>query len=370
METTGQDRTLRQTIEIAINLGLLFLIISWCFQIVRPFISFIVWGGVIAIAAYSPFLKLEGLVGGRRKTAVVLFAVIGIALVIGPTWMFAGSGIDSAREFGASVESGTFEIPPPAEKVRDWPFVGEKLYTVWSEAALDLQEFLGEHNEQLKSLGSSALKQAAGAGLAILQLVLAIIIAAVFLASAETSAKACHRFCRRLIGERGEELLKLTTATVRSVAVGVLGIAFIQAVFGGLGMMAVGVPGTGVWALLILILVIAQLPALIVLGPVIFYVFSVESTTVAVIFAIWSLIVSTSDAVLKPLLLGRGVEAPMLVILLGAIGGMILSGIIGLFVGAVVLAVGYKLFQVWLSAGEAAPTPETKTGTTTEPHGV
>ena len=110
------------------------------------------------------------------------------------------------------------------------------------------------------------------------------------------------------------------------------------------------------WALFILVLVIAQLPALLVLGPVIFYVFShVESTTVAVVFMVWSLAVSTSDVVLKPLLLGRGVEAPMLVILLGAIGGMILSGIIGLFVGAVVLAVGYKLLHVWLAAGEAAP---------------
>jgi len=355
MGTSQQSSTLRQAIEIAINLGLIFIILAWCFQIVRPFISFIVWGGVIAIAAYAPFLKLKSALGGRQKLAVTLFAIIGLALVIGPTWLFAGSIIDSAREFGQGVQEGKLEIPAPAAKVQEWPFIGERLYANWSAAAENLQSWLAEHNEQMKALGSAALKKAASAGLSILQFVLAIVIAAVFLANAETSVQAMRGFCGRVLGERSEELLKLTTATIRSVTVGVLGIAFIQAVLGGIGMMIVGVPGSGVWALFILVLVIAQLPALLVLGPVIFYVFSAESTTVAMVFMVWSLAVSTSDIVLKPLLLGRGVEAPMLVILLGAIGGMILSGIIGLFVGAVVLAVGYKLLQAWLADGEPAP---------------
>ena len=123
-------------------------------------------------------------------------------------------------------------------------------------------------------------------------------------------------------------------------------------------------PAAGVWALLVLMLAIAQLPPILVLLPIAIYVFSVESTTVAVIFLVWSILVSFSDAVLKPLLLGRGLDTPMPVVLLGAIGGMITSGIIGLFVGAVVLSVGYKLFQAWLESGEAGAGPETQTGET------
>ena len=152
----------------------------------------------------------------------------------------------------------------------------------------------------------------------------------------------------RLAGDYGDELIDLSISTVRSVAVGVLGIAFIQAMLGAAGMMFVGVPAVGLWALAILVVAIAQLPPILILGPVAIYVFSVESTTVAVVFLVWSILVSFSDMVLKPLLLGRGVEVPMLVILLGAIGGMISAGIIGLFLGAVVLTLAYKLFIAWL----------------------
>jgi predicted PurR-regulated permease PerM len=184
-----------------------------------------------------------------------------------------------------------------------------------------------------------------------------MLIAAAFLASAEAATASLRRIATRLAGEpRGDSLLTLTTATIRSVAVGVIGIAFIQALLGGLGMMFAGVPAAGLLAIVILILAIAQLPPILVLLPVIFYVFSVESTTVAVIFTVWSVLVSMSDAVLKPIFLGRGVDAPMLVILLGAIGGMITSGIVGLFIGAVILALGYNLFRLWLEWGD--PTDE------------
>jgi predicted PurR-regulated permease PerM len=183
----------------------------------------------------------------------------------------------------------------------------------------------------------------------VLQFVISMLIAAAFLSSAESIRAAVHRVFTRLAGTRGAPLLDLSTATIRSVAVGVIGIAFIQAVAGGLGMMFAGVPAAGLLAIVILVLAIAQLPPILVLLPVIFYVFSVESSTVAVVFMIWSILVSMSDAFLKPLLLGRGVDAPMLVILLGAIGGMITSGIVGLFIGAVILSLGYKLFQFWVN---------------------
>ena len=193
---------------------------------------------------------------------------------------------------------------------------------------------------------------AAGIGGGILQFIISFIIAAVFLMSAEGARAHLSRLANRLAGDQGDELLDMSVSTIRSVAVGVIGIAFIQALLGGLGMMFAGVPAAGLFAIVILVLAIAQLPPILVLGPIAFYVFSAESTTVSVIFLIWSILVSFSDAVLKPLFLGRGVDVPMLVILLGAIGGMITSGIVGLFVGAIVLALGYKLFGVWINWGQ------------------
>jgi predicted PurR-regulated permease PerM len=177
---------------------------------------------------------------------------------------------------------------------------------------------------------------------------LSIVIAGVLLSYGDRATDTARRIARRLVQERGDELVELTGNTVQSVTRGILGVALIQAVLAGIGMLVAGVPAAGLWTLLVLLMATVQIPALLLLGPIIVYVFATSSTAVAVLFAIWSIAVSLSDNVLKPLLLGRGVDVPMLVIFMGAIGGFILEGIIGLFVGAVLLAVGYTLFRAWL----------------------
>ena len=260
-----------------------------------------------------------------------------------------------------ALETGEVHVPPPNESVRDWPLVGERLYDNWSEAASNLGSYVSEHSETFKTIISGILSTAAGIGIGALQFVISTLIAAAFLANAETIVGGLRILFNRVVGESGDDFLKLSSATVTSVTVGVLGISAIQSFLAGIGMMAVGVPAAGILALVVLILCIAQLPPWLVMFPVIAYVFSVESTTVASIFAVWGIVVSFLDMVLKPMFLGRGVEAPMLVILLGAIGGMLMSGILGLFVGAVVLALGYKLFEAWLvmnDDGDADPSTE------------
>ena len=338
-------------IEIAIRLGVIFLILAWCLQILTPFIGLIAWGAIIAVALYKPFLKLVAKLGGRKKLAVVLVAVASIAAILIPVISLSSSMIESATTLGTEIKTGKVHVAPPSESVREWPLVGEKTYSLWLQASVDLSALLEKHPDQLAVAGKKLVAAAQGVGSGIIQFIVSMLIAAAFLSSAESASAAMRRIATRLAGERGEPLLDLSTATIRSVAVGVIGIAFIQALMGGLGMMFAGVPAAGLLAIVILVLAIAQLPPILVLLPVIFYVFSAESSTVAVIFMIWSILVSMSDAVLKPLLLGRGVDAPMLVILLGAIGGMITSGIVGLFIGAVILALGYKLFQVWIESG-------------------
>ncbi|MGD8393516.1 MAG: AI-2E family transporter, partial [Desulfobacterales bacterium] len=236
------------------------------------------------------------------------------------------------------------------------------LFEFWSLAANNLGAALSKITPQLKKFGMPLLSAAAGAGIGILKFVVSIIIAGVLLANDAGGGRAARAIATRLTGERGTETVKLAVATVRSVTLGILGVALIQALMASLGFLLAGVPGAGFWALLVLILAVVQLPTILVLGPIIVYVFSTSSTVIAVVFAIWSILVGISDAFLKPLLMGRGVDVPMLVIFIGAIGGFMTSGIIGLFVGAIIFSLGYKLFLIWLDTDkqpeEASPQPE------------
>jgi predicted PurR-regulated permease PerM len=339
-------------IEIAIRLGLIFLILAWCLKILTPFISIVVWGAIIAVALHKPFLMLVGKLGGNRKLAVTLFALMGIAVILVPVVSLSTSLVDGATHLGSEIKEGTLAVPAPPAYVQEWPLIGEKAYGLWLQASQNLGTVLKQYPQTLASVGNKLLHVATGASVGVLQFLISFIIAAVFLMNAEGAGASLRILATRLTGDQGEELMDMSISTIRSVAVGVIGIAFIQAVLGGLGMMFAGVPAAGLLAIVILVLAIAQLPPILVLGPAAFYVFSGDSTTVGVVFLVWSLMVSFSDMLLKPLFLGRGVDVPMLVILLGAIGGMITSGIVGLFIGAIILALGYKLFSVWVQAGQ------------------
>lgn len=346
---SSSNTPVEQAIEIAIRLGLIVFLVVVCLNILSPFISLVLWAGVIAVALSIPFQAMEKKLGGNRKLAVAVFIVGSLGIVLVPSIMFSESLFESATSLGRGITEGTLHIEPPSDSVADWPVIGERVHAAWTQASSDLTVFIQSNRDMLAGVGRSLIGTAGGFALGILQFAASILIAGLFLANSDASNSGLRALMRRLVGDSGDEFVDLSVATIRSVALGVLGIAFIQAVLGGAGMMVVGVPGAGLWALAILVLAIAQLPPIIILGPVAFYVFSVETTTVSVIFFIYALIVSFADTFLKPLLLGRGVEAPMLVILLGAIGGMIYAGIIGLFLGAVVLALGYKLMMAWLN---------------------
>ena len=238
--------------------------------------------------------------------------------------------------------------PPPPESIGSWPIVGEPLERFWRLASVNLAAALGEFKPQIAVVGQWLLSTVGELGLGILQFVVAIIIAGVLLANAQGGGQAARAIATRLAGERGADYAELVQATVRSVTRGILGVALIQSLLAGLGFLAVGVPGAGLLALVCLLLAVVQIgPAVVLIGTVI-YVFSTADTFTAVIFLFWSIFVGLIDNVLKPVLLGRGVKVPMVVIFVGAIGGFLASGIIGLFVGAVVLALSFTLFKAWL----------------------
>jgi predicted PurR-regulated permease PerM len=200
------------------------------------------------------------------------------------------------------------------------------------------------------------LNAAGHAGAGILQLVGSLLIAGVLLARGEERRVAVDRFAIRMAGPvRGPQLARLANATVSSVVQGILGVAFLQAVLAGVGFLVAGVPGAGLWALLVLVAAVVQIPVLVVMVPPIVYAFSSIGGLTAIVLGIWCIAVGLLDNVLKPLLFGRGVEVPSLVIFMGAIGGMLTMGIIGLFLGSVVLALGFALFIAWLSDPQAVP---------------
>ncbi|UCC55253.1 MAG: AI-2E family transporter [Gammaproteobacteria bacterium] len=340
---------LSRALEAAIRIGLVALLVLWCFDIIRPFIVPIIWGVIIAIAAYPGYLQLKKFVGGRSKLAAALTAIILLIMVLGPTIMLTGTLVESTKGIAVELSDGSLTIPPPAEGIRQWPLIGEEVDRFWRLASQNTEAALKQIEPQLKAAGAWLLSTAAGTGYAILQFIVAIIIAGVFMANAGSGHDAAQRIATRLTGEHGREIADLAESTVRSVARGILGVALIQSLLAGIGFIVAGVPGAGLWALLCLLLSVAQIGVFLVLVPVIIYLFNTADLVVAIGFLIWSIPVGLIDNILKPILLGRGVKTPMVIIFMGAIGGFIASGIIGLFIGAVVLALSWELFLAWLN---------------------
>lgn len=334
--------------ETAIRLGVLALLLIWCFQILQPFILPVLWGIIIAVALHPIYYKLVNILGGRHNIAAVLITIVFLALLLAPTIMLTKLLVDNVVTLAHEVRSEQLAIPLPPDSVKEWPLVGEPVSRIWTLAATNIVEVLKLVQPQLKALGGWLLELAASTGIGMLMFVLAVVISGVMLAHSASSYQLVHGIARRLAGERGNALADLAENTIRSVTRGVLGVAVIQALLAGLGFMLAGVPGAGIWALLCLILATVQIGVGPIVIPTIIYVFATGDTVTAVVFLIWNVFIMVLDNILKPLLLGRGVDVPMLVIFMGAIGGLLLLGIVGLFLGAVVLALGYKLFQGWL----------------------
>ncbi|WP_114326940.1 AI-2E family transporter [Candidatus Colwellia aromaticivorans] len=348
-ENTSELVFNRRVIDIAIKLSALALILFWCLQIIKPFILIVIWGAILAVALHPLHVKLSNILKGNKKLASTIIALIGISLIALPAISLSSSSIDSAQYLYEGIEDGSLKIPRPDESVKAWPLIGAQTYDLWQAASQDIQKVAGQYSEQIKSLSTSLLSAVAGIGGSVAQFIISLIISVVFMAKSAACHQGISALMSRLMNESGERTITTTIATIRSVATGVLGVAVIQSLLSGVGLLIADIPGAGIWAIAVLILAIAQLPPILILGPIAAYYFSIADTAPAIAFLIFSIIVSMSDAVLKPIFLGRGMDIPMIIILLGAIGGMILSGIIGLFVGAVVLALGYQLVMDWLA---------------------
>jgi len=352
---TNNEQIEKNVINLTVKLGILLLLFYWCFSIIQPFIIPVVWAVVIAVSLYPLYLMMLPRFNGKRGLTGTVFTLIALAMLLIPVFMLSGSMIDGVQDLSKAIEEETLKVPAPSADVKEWPVIGEKTYTAWHLASVNIDEAIVKYTPQIKAIGKKAFSAIMGGGAGVLQFFISIIIAGVLMINAEGAVKAVQSFVVKLSPKYGLEFVSTTSATIRSVAQGVIGIGMFQAAFVGLGFWAVDVPGAGLWALLVMILSIAQLPPFLVILPVVAYVFTLDdmSTVTLVLFTAWSIFGGIVDGILKPFVMGRGMDIPMLVILLGAIGGMIMSGILGLFTGAIVLAIGYMLYTHWLVNDES-----------------
>lgn len=339
-------------IEIAIKLGALTLLLGWCFLILKPFISLLIWGIIMAVAVYPLYSRLTAKLGNRHKLAAAIMTIVALLIIILPGAKLAGSMLDGVKNVNEKFQSGNLQVPLPPEGVKDWPVIGAPVEKLWRQASVNLTATLDQHRPQLKAFGGWLVGKSLKTGVGILLFALSIIIAGILLAAAEGGERVARKLFVRLAGRRGAEFAEDAKVTIRNVVKGILGVAIIQALLAGIGFAVAGVPAAGLWAFLCLLLAIVQIGIAPIVIPIIIFMFYKTSTLTAVILAVYLVLVLLSDNFLKPILLGRGAPVPMPVIFLGAIGGFMSMGFLGLFVGALILSVGYKLFEIWLTAGE------------------
>ena len=339
-------------LDVLIRAGLILALVMLCYKIFAPFLALMAWALILAITLYPLHQKLVNIMGGKEGRAATLLVLCGTLLIVMPTAVLMSSLADSVQNLISNVRNNTLQIPAPSPGVAEWPIVGKKLHALWSQAHTDLPALVQSMQPKIGELAKEAAGMVARIGGAILLFLFSFIIAGIIMAFGESGAKSARAIFGRIAGmARGEELARLSTATIRAVAQGVLGVACIQAIIVGLGLVIAGIPWAGVLSLIVLLLGIAQVPALLVTLPAIAYLWSSGDygTVAAITYTALLLISGMADNVLKPLMLGRGVDAPMPVILLGALGGMATTGILGMFVGATLLALGYQIFMQWVS---------------------
>jgi predicted PurR-regulated permease PerM len=347
-----EQRLSARLLDVFIRAGLVLALTMLCYKIFSPFLALMVWALILAVTMYPVHSRIAKMLGGKQGLAATLLVLTGIVLIVVPTALLITSSSDSINKLINSVNNNTLKIPAPSPNVADWPIVGKKVHAFWSLAYSDLPEVVESMQPKIGDLAKHALRIVAGTGSNIMKFMFSFIIAGVIMAFGESGKRASQAIFERVVGiTRGKAFTDLATATIRTVAAGVIGIACIQALLIGIGLYIAGIPWPGVLSLVVLVLGIAQIPALLVTLPVIIYIWysGDYSTTAAIIYTVLLFVSGTADNVLKPLMLGRGVDAPMPVILLGALGGMATTGILGMFIGATLLALAYQIFMGWVA---------------------
>lgn len=369
--TSGTPEAKRQletwVTDIAIRLFFLGLVAYWSIKLISPFLILAVWAAILTTAIYPIYVWLRARLGGRSRLAALLITALGLGLVLGPAGGLIASMAGTMENFARTMASGNFVLPAPDPAVQDWPLVGKNIYAFWGDMHDDLADVVSRNKDVVVSAGRTMLGIVAGLGIDVLMFAASMVIAGFLYSRGPTLAEGCRRFGQRIGGERASSFVDLAGATVRNVSRGVIGVSLLQALLAGIGMLVAGVPAAGLLALGALILAIVQIGPVILLLPVIVWVWFDMDTLTAAIFTIYMVPVLTFDNILKPIVMSRGLKTPMIVILIGVIGGTLAHGLTGLFLGPVVLAVSYELLMAWVKNEPSVPPAQAAAVAQTDP---
>jgi predicted PurR-regulated permease PerM len=344
-------------IQLVIRLGLLALLIVWTFVLIRPFVPILAWAVVLAVALNPVFSWLAKLLGSSPKLAAIILTLINFAIVIGPaTWLGLGA-VEGIKEIAGQLNADELVVPSPPVAIKTWPLVGPQVYELWDQASTNIRAVLHEVVPYLKPLATTMLGFAGDAGLGTLMFLVSVAVAGFIFPYGPQLVAAGRGFLSRIVPEQSEHFLDLAGATIRAVSQGVIGVAVVQSLLAGVGFKLAGIPGAGLLAFLVLLLSIVQIGATIVILPVIVWIWTDKDVTTALLLTLFLGVVSILDNILKPLVMGRGLTTPTLVIFIGVIGGTLAHGIVGLFIGPIILSVAWELMAAWIRDDRAKPAP-------------
>jgi len=331
---------------LAIRIVWLGLLGYWSLILIRPFLTIIVWSIIVAVALYPIFDWLSGQLYGYRAPAAIVITIISLLVMLGPATWLALSLADTVWTLIARLGDGTLTFPPPSEAVKAWPLIGEQIYESWLLASTNLRALVVEAAPHLKPLGTTLLTTAGSVSINLLKFIIAVVISGFLFIPGPLLIHSIKNVLSRVAASRGEEFVDLAGATIRNVSRGIIGIAILQALLAGVGLLFAGVPAAGLFSFLILVLGIMQVGPSVVLLPLIVWSWFMMDVTTAILFTIYMVPVNLLDNILRPLL-AKGLSTPMPVILIGVLGGTLVHGVIGLFVGPIVLSIAWQLLVVW-----------------------
>jgi predicted PurR-regulated permease PerM len=342
---------LARTIFQLLALGVL---IASSFWILRPFLVALTWAITIAVATWPLLLHAQAWLGGRRSLAVAVMTITLLLILVVPLYFGITTIVDNTEEIVHWSKSlATFAVTQPPAWLAALPLVGPKLAARWQQLAASAPEDLAARlAPYARAFVLWFVGQVGSIGLLLLQFLLTVIIAAILYTNGATAAEAADRFARRLAGARGENAVHLAAQAIRGVALGVIVTAILQSGLAGIGLAVAGVPFATILTALMFMLCVAQVGPGLVLIPVVIWVYSKSGAVWGTGFLVWAIFCGTFDNFLRPLLIKRGADLPLLLIFTGVIGGLIAFGVIGLFIGPVVLAVAYTLLADWVSESE------------------
>ncbi len=338
-----------------IILAILFLggLITASFWILRPFLPAMIWATLVTVATWPLMLKIQKLLWGKRSLAVAVMTILLLLVLVVPLSLAIAAvlgNIDRVAEW--TKQLADMHVPPPPAWVVDFPVLGPKIQHQWQLfVAEGLPELADKLAPYATMIGTWFANKVGSFGMVLFQFVLTVFIAAIMYAGGETAAAWIRRFGTRLAGQQGENAITLASQAVRGVALGVVVTAVVQSALGGIGLAVAGVPMASILTVLMFVLCIAQLGPTLVLVPAVVWVYWSGDNVWGTVLLVWTVIVGTLDNFLRPYLIKKGADLPLLLIFVGVIGGLIAFGLLGIFIGPVVLAVGYKYMETWVEDG-------------------